>query len=70
MEQAATEAVAAELVKHAVLAAMDKPDKERAAVAGWLSSLCVRGALQASYPPAPPSRLALLPYFLSSCSHT
>ena len=35
-----------ELTKHMILAALDKPDKERVAVAGLLSSLCVRGALQ------------------------
>jgi hypothetical protein len=45
VEQAPTEQAAAELAKHMLLVAMDKPDKERAAVAGLLSSLCVRGAL-------------------------
>ena len=35
-----------ELTKQMLLAAMDTPEKERVLVAGLLSSLCVRGALQ------------------------
>ncbi len=47
-ELGAPEEVLAELAQHVLLVAMDRTERERAALAGLLSSLCVRGAMEAS----------------------
>ncbi len=48
LEAGAGEEEAGEVAGHVLLAAMDKTERERGALAGLLSSLCVRGAMEAS----------------------
>ncbi len=62
LELAAPEELLAQLALHVLLVSMDKTERERAALAGLLSSLCVRGALEAtSVEAAAEALLARLP---------